>query len=90
LFCRSLSDSEGGDKIIFSEGFTGSVNYSQQAFIGKHQGEVATECNPVQAYDYYQSLVDDSIFCTHQDAEEIIAVWVSIIFIFVLFPMPPD
>jgi hypothetical protein len=57
------------------KGFTGSVNYSQQAFIGKHQGEVATECNPVQAYDYYQSLVDDSIFCTHQDAEEIIALY---------------
>lgn len=57
------------------KGFTGSVNYSQQAFIGKHQGEVATGCNPVQAYDYYQSLVDDSIFCTHQDAEDMIALY---------------
>ncbi len=54
-------------------GFTGSVNYSQQAFIGKHQGEVVTECNPIQAYNYYQSLIDDSVFCTHQDAEDIIA-----------------
>lgn len=57
------------------KGFTGSVNYSQQAFIGKHQGEVATECNPVQAYDYYQSLVEDSIFCTHQDAEDVVALY---------------
>ncbi len=57
------------------KGFTGSVNYSQQAFIGKHQGEVATECSPLQAYDYYQSLVDDSIFCTHQDAEDMIALY---------------
>ncbi len=57
------------------KGFTGSVNYSQQAFIGKHQGEVATECNPLQAYNYYQSLVDNSIFCTHQDAENMIDLY---------------
>lgn len=57
------------------KGFTGSINYSQQAFIGKYQGEVATECNPIQAYNYYQSLVDDSIFCTHQDSEDIIALY---------------
>ena len=57
------------------KGFTGSVNYSQQAFISQHQGEVATECNPTQAYDYYQSLVEDSVFCTHQDAEDIIALY---------------
>lgn len=55
------------------KGFAGSVNYSQQAFVSKHQGEVATECNPIQAYEYYQSLVDDSIFCTHQDAEDVIS-----------------
>lgn len=57
------------------KGFTGSVNYSQQAFIGKHQGEVAMECSPSQAYEYYQSLIDDSIYCTHQDAEGLIALY---------------
>lgn len=57
------------------KGFTGSVNYSQQAFVGKTQGEVATECNPTQAYEYYQSLVDDSIFCTHQNAEDLITLY---------------
>lgn len=57
------------------KGFAGSVNYSQQAFISKHQGEVATECSPSQAYDYYQSLIDDSIYCTHQDAEDLIALY---------------
>lgn len=57
------------------KGFTGSVNYSQQAFIGKHQGEVATECNPSQAYHYYQSLIGDSICCTHQYAEDMIALY---------------
>ena len=56
-------------------GFTGSVNYSQQAFIGKNQREVATTCNPDSAYSYYQSLISDSLFCTHQDAEEVITLY---------------
>jgi len=57
------------------KGFTGSANYSQQAFVGKLQGEVITECCPSQAYDYYQSLVDNSIFCTHQDVENLISLY---------------
>jgi hypothetical protein len=56
-------------------GFTGSVNYSQQAFIGKNQREVATTCNPDNAYSYYKSLISDSLFCTHQDAEEVITLY---------------
>lgn len=55
--------------------FTGSANYSQQAFIGKSQGEVATQCDPVTAYDYYKSLIDHSIYCNHQDAEEVITLY---------------
>ncbi len=55
--------------------FAGSANYSQQAFIGKSQREIATECNPVTAYDYYESLIDESIYCNHQDAEEVITLY---------------
>lgn len=55
--------------------FTGSANYSQQAFIGKSQREVATECDPITAYNYYKSLIDESIYCNHQDAEEVITLY---------------
>lgn len=48
--------------------YTGSANYSQRAFMTVQQGEATTQCNPEQAYEYYQSLIDDSIYCTHQDA----------------------
>lgn len=55
--------------------FSGSANYSQQAFIGESQCEVVSECDPSTAYDYYQSLIDDSIYCDHQDAEEVIVLY---------------
>lgn len=56
-------------------GFAGSANYSQKAFIGNSQREVATKCSSLHAYEYYQSLIDDTLFCTHQDAEEVIALY---------------
>jgi len=55
--------------------FAGSANYSQQAFIGKSQREVVTECDPITAFDYYNSLIDESIYCNHQDAEEVITLY---------------
>lgn len=60
---------------IHIKGFSGSANYSQQAFVGNSQREIATECDPLQAYKYYQSLIDDTLFCTHQDAEEVTALY---------------
>ncbi len=55
--------------------FAGSANYSQQAFIGNSQKEVATKCDPISAYNYYKSLIDESIYCNHQDAEEVITLY---------------
>ncbi len=55
--------------------FAGSANYSQQAFIGNSQREVATKCDPTAAYDYYKSFIDESIYCNHQDAEEVITLY---------------
>ena len=57
------------------KGFVGSANYSQKAFIGTSQREVVAECNPLKSYEYYQSLVDDTLFCTHQDVEDKIAFY---------------
>jgi len=55
--------------------FSGSANYSQQAFIGNSQREVVTKCDPITALDYYKSLIDESIYCNHQDAEEVITLY---------------
>ncbi len=55
--------------------FAGSANYSQQAFLGNFQREAVTECNPSTAYNYYKSLIDESIYCTHQDAEAVITLY---------------
>lgn len=53
-------------------GFTGSANYSQQAFIGNRQREIITNCNPNGAFDYYKSLINHTISCTEKGAEELI------------------
>ncbi len=55
--------------------FMGSANYSQQAFIGNSQREVTTECNPSSAYDYYQSLLGETIYCNHIDADQVIDLY---------------
>lgn len=57
------------------QAFSGSANYSQQAFMGKSQREAISECDPSTAYDYYQTLIDHSIYCDHQDAEEVITLY---------------
>lgn len=56
-------------------GFAGSANYSQQAFVIKNQREIITACESDDAYNYYQNLISDTVFCTHQDAEEIISLY---------------
>lgn len=57
------------------EAYSSSANYSQQAFVLNSQREVAHMCDPNSAYDYYQSLVGETIFSTHQEAEEYIALY---------------
>jgi NgoFVII restriction endonuclease len=54
-------------------GFTGSANYSQQAFVGNKQREIITNCNPDDAYSYYQSLINDTIHCTSEHTNELIS-----------------
>ena len=59
------------------DAYTGSANYSQQAFVLKSQREVANKCDPHSAYEYYKSLINESIYCTHQEVEEHIAFYNS-------------
>lgn len=54
--------------------FTGSANYTQTAFIRK-QKEVLAECNPKIAFDYFYEQVKNSIYCTHNDAENLVQIF---------------
>lgn len=53
--------------------FTGSINYTQSAF-GTGRREYAVECDPEEAYQYYTQIEKDTIFCTHSEIEEAVAV----------------
>ncbi len=55
-------------------GFTGSANYTQNAFRSK-QREAMAPCDPRAAYDYYKDLLADTIYCTHNDAENFIQLY---------------
>lgn len=55
--------------------FTGSTNYSQQAFVINSQKEVASGCDANDAYAYYESLIGQSMYCTHQEVEEYVALY---------------
>lgn len=54
--------------------FTGSANYTQNAFIRK-QKEVLAECNSEIAFDYFQEISKDTIYCNHIDADNLIQVF---------------
>lgn len=49
-------------------GFIGSANYTQNAF-SKSQRELLISCDPKLGRDYFQSLISDSIYCTHNEIE---------------------
>ncbi|MBQ6027093.1 MAG: NgoFVII family restriction endonuclease [Alphaproteobacteria bacterium] len=51
--------------------FLASANYTINAF-KKEQDEIATECDPVQALEYFNSKVPLSLYCTCDEAEEMV------------------
>lgn len=62
-----------GNEPIMS--FTGSANYTQNAFSMNSQREAMTKCDPFLALDYYQSFAQESIYCTHPEVEEEVAFY---------------
>lgn len=54
------------------QAFIGSANFTQSAFLGNIQREVLTECSAYQSEEYYKSIIDDTIYCTHSEIEEYI------------------
>lgn len=55
-------------------GFVGSANYTQNAF-SNMQRELLVNCDPQLGLNYYKSLISDSIYCTHNDIDNLIVVY---------------
>lgn len=54
--------------------FLGSANYTQMAF-GSYQREAMTDSDPTKGLKYFESLVSQSICCTHSEAEIMIRIY---------------
>ncbi|MCC7573434.1 MAG: NgoFVII family restriction endonuclease [Candidatus Methanofastidiosum sp.] len=54
--------------------YIGSANYTQNAFFLNNR-EVLTENKPVEGFDYFNSLIDDSIYCNHIDIEKYFVIF---------------
>ncbi len=55
-------------------GFAGSANYTQNAFRSRQREAMAT-CDADKAFTYYNELLSDTIYCTHNDAENAIQLY---------------
>lgn len=55
--------------------YTGSAFFVQRSFVGHHRQEIMAECDPVQALEYWNSLVDRSIYVQHAEVEEYIQIY---------------
>jgi len=51
--------------------FMTSANYTFTAFKG-NQDEIASECDPEKAFAYYKSVIPYSLYCTLDDAEDLV------------------
>lgn len=54
--------------------FSGSAYFVQSSFVGRHRQEVMNECDPQEALQYYQSLIDRSIYVNHAEVEEYVVI----------------
>jgi len=60
-------------------GFVGSPNYTQKAFSSR-QREILSVADPLWGMDYFNVLDADSVYCTHNDAENLINVFLDKIY----------
>jgi len=54
--------------------YIGSANYTQTALHTVAQREIMAPCDPQMAFEYYNQIQGDTIFCNHQDTEHTIAL----------------
>ena len=57
------------------QGFLGSANYTQFAFRSPLRKEAMTECSAKDGLEYFKSLVDDTIYCNHVEAETLVNIY---------------
>lgn len=55
--------------------YAGSADFVQSAFVGNHRQEVLVECDPTVAMDYYESLIDRSIYAHHNEVEDYVTIY---------------
>jgi len=55
--------------------FLGSANYTQIAFLSPLRNEVMTTCSPKDGFAYFQDLIDNTISCTHTEAEKFVNIY---------------
>lgn len=52
--------------------FSGSANFVQSSFVGNHRRELMMQCDPAEASEYYESVIDRTAYCNHGEIEEYI------------------
>ena len=55
--------------------YLGSANYTQNGFSGKTMREALTLCETEKAYNYYTKILGDTIYCNHNDVEDLICIY---------------
>lgn len=53
------------------QAFLSSANYTLNGFKGR-QDEIAVSCNPIQAYEYYNSKINLSLYCTCEESANLV------------------
>lgn len=57
------------------QAFLGSANYTQIAFNDKLRREAMVECSANRGLSYFETLIHDTIYCTHVDTENLIKIY---------------
>ncbi len=52
--------------------FTGSANFVQSSFVGKHRNEIMIPCDVSEALGYFNEVDNKTIYCNHSEIEEYI------------------
>jgi len=63
------------DGITPKYAFLGSANYTQSAMRLARRRELMMACSPEKAFAYYQAIIDDTIYCDHEDVLDFICLY---------------
>lgn len=54
--------------------YTGSAAFLQSSYVGQNRQNIMTECDPIAAMEYLQSLIGRSIYANHAEIEEYVTI----------------